>query len=207
MEEFSGKSCREFAGLLASKTPVPGGGGAAALTGALGIALCSMVANYTVGKPKYAASEPDVVAIRDRAEGIRNRLLDLIDEDARAFLVLSGAYAMPRTDAARPGKVEDATLRACDAPLGMIAACGESLELLSEILAKGSRMLVSDTGCGAALCKAAMDCAAMNVYVNTKALQDRAAAARIDAAVAAQIGKYGPIADRIVRSVRERLGK
>ena len=207
MEKHSEKSCREFCEALASKQPVPGGGGASALAGALGASLCAMVANYTIGKPRYAPFEADVTAIRDRAEEIRDRLLGLADADARAFLALSEAYALPKTDAARGERLEAASLEACEAPLGMIEACCQALDLLSDILEKGSRMLVSDTGCGALLCKAAMKCAAMNVYVNTKTLRDRDRAARIDETVSARVGKFGPIADRIVRSVFEQLNK
>ena len=201
MEKHSETSCREFCEALASKQPVPGGGGASALAGALGASLCAMVANYTIGKPRYASFEADVTAIRDRAEEIRVRLLELVDADARAFLALSGAYALPKTDAARGERLEAATLEACEAPLGMIEACCQALELLSGVLETGSRLLVSDTGCGALLCKAAMECAAMNVYVNTKTLRDRDRAARINETVAARLEKFGPIADRIVRSV------
>lgn len=207
MEKHSEKSCREFCEALASKRPVPGGGGASALAGALGASLCAMVANYTIGKPRYAPFEADVTAIRDRAEEIRGRLLELVDADARAFLVLSGAHALPKTDTARGERLEAATLEACEAPLGMIEACCQALDLLSGILEKGSRMLVSDTGCGALLCKAAMECAAMNVYVNTKTLRDRDRAARIEETVSARVGKFGPVADRIARSVFEQLDK
>ena len=175
------------------------------MVGALGVSLCAMVANYTIGKPKYSAYESEVVAIRNQAEEIRGKLLNLMDADAKAFLALSEVYAMPKTEATRQEKLEAATLNACEAPLEMINVCCQSLDLLSDILAKGNKMLVSDTGCGALLCKAAMESASMNVYVNTKALTDRDEAARINEKVSAQVERYGLVADRIVNAVYEQL--
>lgn len=207
MEKQSEKSCFEWTGMLAARTPVPGGGGASALAGALGASLCSMVANYTLGKPKYARVEPEMADIRDRAEGIRVELLDLMDADARAFLGLSEAYALPKTEAGRRERLERAARAACEAPLGMIDACGRALDLLSRVLEEGNGMLVSDTGCGAALCRAAMESASLNVFVNTRTLRDRDEAARIDDEVRSRMDRYGPVADRIVRSVRERLDR
>ena len=207
MNTYTDKSCREFSEWLASKSPVPGGGGASALAGALGVSLCAMVANYTIGKPKYASVEADVTAIRNQADELRAKLLQLMDADARAFLALSEAYAMPKTDATRTAKLETATLNACEAPIAMIDACCQALELLSRILEKGNRMLVSDTGCGATLCKAALESASMNVYVNTKTLQDRDRATQINEMVSARVKKYGLMADRIIQSVHEKLNK
>lgn len=207
IDKLSERSCDKFAESLASKSPVPGGGGASALAGALGVALCAMVANYTIGKPKYASFEADVTSIRNKAEELRAKLLTLMDADAQAFLALSEAYAMPKTDATRKAKLETATLNACEAPLEMVDACCQALELLSSILAKGNKMLVSDTGCGAVLCKAALESASMNVYVNTKTLQDRDRAAIINETVSARVEQYGLMADRIIQSVYEQLGK
>lgn len=207
MEKHSEKSCIEFSELLAAKTPVPGGGGASALAGALGVSLCAMVANYTIGKPKYAACEPEMEDIRDQAEGIRAKLLDLMDADAKAFLVLSEAYALPKTEPTRNEQLERATLGACEAPMEMIDACCQALELLSRVSAKGSKMLVSDTGCGAILCKAAMESAAMNVHVNTKTLQDREKASRLNETVKGRMEQYGSVADRIIQAVQEQLIK
>ena len=95
------QSCGAFLDALASKAPVPGGGGASALAGALGAALCTMVGNYTVGKQKYAAVEEDVKALMARAEDLRARLLGLVDTDAAAFEPLSRAYAIPKEDPSR----------------------------------------------------------------------------------------------------------
>lgn len=205
MEKLTDKSCVDFAEVLTSKASVPGGGGAAALVGALGIALGSMVGNFTVGKKKYAAVEDDVKAMLIRAEDIRARLLELVDLDAEAFWPLSKAYAIPKDDPTRDEVMEKVTLDACGAPVEMVKCCGEALDLLAEMLEKGSVMLVSDVGCGALLCKAAMEAAAMNVFINTKSLKDRATAEQMETSVDGRLAKYLPMAEQIANTVMTRI--
>lgn len=207
MEKLIDKTCRDFTEALASKAPVPGGGGAAALTGALGAALCAMVGNYTLGKKKYAAAEGDVRKILEKAEALQTRLLALADEDAAAFAPLSAAYAIPKDDPDRDAVLEEASLRACEAPREMVRLCCEAVKLLEEVLEKGSVMLLSDTGCGALLCGAAMRSAAMNVFVNTKSLRDRQKAKNLNDEIDALLTVYGPRADRLAGTVSCRLRK
>ena len=161
-----------FLTLLAAKEPVPGGGGVAALVGALGVALCSMVGNYTAGKKTYAGVEDDVQRMLAEAEDVRQRLIELVQEDADAFVPLSRAYAIPRDDPKRADTLERCTKLACAAPLEMMRQTGKAIALLEEMGQKGSRMLLSDIGCGALLCRAALEAASLNVYVNTKTLKD-----------------------------------
>ena len=201
MNKLSEQSCKDFAALLSSKAPVPGGGGAAALAGALGIALCSMVGNFTTGKKKYAAYEEDVQRMLQAGEVLRGRLLALVDADAEAFEPLSRAYAIPKDDPSRATVLEEATLNACKAPLEMVSCCGEALMLLEEMLEKGSRLLLSDVGCGALLCKAAMESAALNVFINTSSLADRSIADEMERQVDAALEQYLPVADRIAKAV------
>lgn len=179
-EKLSDQTCEGFVSLLASKAPVPGGGGAAALVGALGTALCSMAGNLTLGRKKYAAVEPDIHALLEKGERIKNRLLELVDADAAAFEPLSRAYSIPRDDPSRETVLEEATKKACAAPMEMLEQCVLAVELLEEMLKKGSVMLVSDVGCGALCCKAAMECAALNIYVNTKTLKNRVVAEALE---------------------------
>ena len=207
MHELTNLSCTAFAEVLASKAPVPGGGGAAALAGALGVALCSMVGNFTTGKKKYAAYEEDVQRMLAAGETLRARLLALVEADAKAFEPLSRAYAIPKDDPARDTVMEEATLNAVQAPVDMVTCCGEALLLLEEMLEKGSRLLLSDVGCGALLCKAAMESAAMNVFVNTGSLRDRATAARLEQQVDAALATYLPLADRIAAAVTATIRK
>ena len=207
MKKLTNLSCTAFAEVLASKAPVPGGGGAAALAGALGVALCSMVGNFTTGKKKYAAYEDDVQRMLAEGEILRARLLELVEADAAAFEPLSRAYAIPKEDPTRDAVLEEAALNACKAPMEMVSCCGEALLLLEEMLEKGSRLLLSDVGCGALLCKAAMESAAMNVFVNTGSLQDRAVAVQMERQVDETLEKYLPMAERIAASVTATLRK
>ncbi len=207
MEKLTDKSCKDFAGVLASKASVPGGGGAAALAGALGVALCSMVGNFTVGKKKYACVEEDVKRMLNKAEILRTRLLELVDEDAAAFEPLSKAYAIPKDDPNHDRVLEEATRNACKAPVEMVELCGEALELLEEMQEKGSVMLVSDVGCGALLCRAAMESAAMNVYINTGSLKDRKAAEALESKVDGLLDEYLPKAGAITRGVTDKIRK
>ena len=198
-------TCKEFTAALASKNPVPGGGGAAALAGALASSLCLMVGNYTIGKKKYEEYEDDVRRIMERAETLRTRLLDLTDEDARAFEPLSRAYAIPKTDPSRENVLETASLNACRAPLEMVRCCSEVIDLLQEMLEEGSVMLVSDIGCGAAIGQAAMESAALNVFVNTSTLRDRKKANQLENEVNRILRDALQKADVIIEAVNRRI--
>ena len=205
MTKLTENSCMDFAALLASKASVPGGGAAAALAGSLGVALCSMVGNFTVGKKKYAAVEEDVKAMLVKAADLRTRLLELVDLDAEAFEPLSRAYVIPKDDPARAEVLEKAALDACAAPIEMVKCCAEAVGLLEEMHQKGSVMLVSDIGCGAVLCRAAMEAAAMNVFINTKTLRNSDAAAKIEREVDALLNEYLPRTERVTKDVTVRI--
>lgn len=198
-------SCRAFATELAAKRSVPGGGGAAALAGALGVALCSMVGNFTLGKKRYVDVEDDVRCLMAEAEEIRATLIGLVEADAAAFEPLSRAYGIPKEDPTRAQVLEVATKTACSAPLEMMRATARSVELLEEMGEKGSRMLLSDIGCGAALCAAALKAASMNVYVNTKTLADRAYAEGLEREVDRLLETYVPRADALAARVAESI--
>lgn len=199
------QTCEGFVSLLASKAPVPGGGGAAALVGALGAALCSMAGNLTLGRKKYAAVEPDIRALLEKGEKVKNRLLELVDMDAEAFEPLSRAYSIPKDDPQRETVLEEATEKACAAPMEMLEQCAQAVELLEEMLKKGSVMLVSDVGCGAVCCKAAMECAALNVYINTKALKNRAAAEALEHRTDELLKEYCTRASAVAAAVTAQL--
>lgn len=207
MNHLTTRSCGDFAAALASRTSVPGGGGAAAMAGALGIALCSMAGNFTAGKKKFAAVEGDVRRILAEAEALRIRLLELVDADADAFEPLGRAYAIPKEDPSRAQILEEAAQNACKAPLEMVHCCGKALLLLEEMLEKGSKLLISDVGCGALLCKAAMESAAMNVFVNTVTLRDRETARQLEQQADDALRTYLPMADAIAASVTAYLRK
>jgi len=207
MNHLTQFSCTAFADALASRAPVPSGGGAAAMAGALGIALGSMAGNLTAGKKKYAAVEADVLRMLSEGEILRNRLMELVDADAEAFEPLSRAYSIPRDDPAREQVMEEATMNACQAPLEMVHCCAKALLLLEEMEEKGSKLLISDVGIGALLCRAAMESAALNVFVNTRTLKDRETAAEMEQEVDEALRVYLPLADKIAASVTAYIRK
>lgn len=205
MDKLIEQSCQDFSAALASKESVPGGGGAAALVGALGVALCSMAGNFTVGKKKYAEVEEDVQRIIAKADTLRMRLLALVDADAYAFAPLSEAYKLPKDNPARVEILETATRNACRAPCDMVSLCCQAIDLLGEILDKCSVMLISDVGCGALLCKAALESAAMNVFINTKSLKNREEAQKIEMEIERLTEKYVPMAQSIADQTMHRI--
>jgi formiminotetrahydrofolate cyclodeaminase len=205
MDKLTDQSCASFTQALAAKQSVPGGGGAAALAGALGVALCSMVGNFTLGKKKYAGVEEDVKRMLAQGEALRLRLLELVDADAQAFAPLAEAYAIPKDDPAHDQVLEAATLNACQAPMEMVRCCAQAIGLLEEMLEKGSRMLLSDVGCGALLCKAAMESAAMNVFVNTAGLKNREEADQIEAEMDQLLARYLPRAQSVAQAVTQKI--
>ena len=145
-DTLTSKSCSDLLSLFASEAPVPGGGGAAALTGALGVALCSMVVNLTIGRKKYAVFEKDLERIRKKASSLEEKLLLLVDKDAEAFEPLSEAYAIPKNEPGRDKLIESAALSACETPLEMMKVICSAIELTEELQDKGNVMLVSDVG-------------------------------------------------------------
>ena len=154
----------DFTAQLASAQPAPGGGGAAALTGALAASLTAMAANVTAANPRYAERSDALRSLIDACETQRTTLLALIEADAAGFLPLQKAYAIPRTDPDRAAKLAAAAQTACLAPLAMLEHCAQTALLLTAALETASPLLRSDVGCAAALCRAAAEAAAMNVF-------------------------------------------
>lgn len=171
---------RTFIDELASSAPTPGGGGASAYCGALASALSSMVANLTVGKKKYADVEADMIVMLEKLAVVRERLLELVDEDAEAFKPLAAAYRMPKSTpeeaAAKNEALQAALADACEVPLEIMRTCSRVVEM-SEFLAQhGSRLALSDVGVGALFAKAALNGASLNVFANVVSMDDKARA-------------------------------
>ena len=194
-----------FTEKLASAAPVPGGGGAAALAGALGAALCAMAGNLTLGRKKYAEAEPEIRALVERAEAYREELMRLVDRDAEAFAPLAAAWAVPRDEPERPAILLAATRQACTAPLAMMESCCGVIRLLERMLQIGNRALLSDVGCAALFCRSALEAAAMNVFVNTKSIPGDEEAAGYDRAAEALLGEYLPRAQAVAGAVMREL--
>lgn len=199
------KNVDKFLTELASSAPTPGGGGAAALCGALAIALGNMVGSLTLGKKKYADVQEDIAALNSRAEALRADFVALIDADAAAFAPLSRAYGIPKDDPARAEIMEAALKRAAEPPLEIMRRCAAALDVIADYAAKGSALAISDAGCAAALAIAAMKAAALNVRINTKSMADREAADKMNAEAAGLYEKYEKEAEEIYQNVYGRL--
>ena len=165
---------------LSSGAPVPGGGGASALMGAVSASLCSMVGNLTSGKKKYAEYQQDIERIIADAVRLNENMLVLIEKDAEAFEPLAKAYSIPKEEPGRDEILEKALYEAALAPLEIVKKSKEVSELISELVIKGSRLAISDVGVAASACEACAKGASMNVYINTKLMKDRDVAAKLN---------------------------
>ena len=206
---FSTVPCNEFLEVLASKAPVPGGGGASALVGAIGTALGNMVGSLTVGKKKYADVEEEMYELKGKADALQKELLHLIERDAEVFEPLSKAYGMPRNteeEKAEKARVMEIVLKdACSVPMEIMERCCEAIDLIEVFAEKGSTLAISDAGVGATFCKAALEGASLNVFINTKSMKNREYAEELNAKCDAMLEKYTKIADEVFNSVLGRL--
>lgn len=198
-------NCEEFVSLLGSSAPVPGGGGASALVGAVGVALGNMAAALTVGKPKYADVENEMKMLIKKANILQAELLELVDQDAEVFEPLAKAYRLPtETEAQKAEKaqvMEEALRMACTVPFDIMGKCGIAIEMHQGFAAKANRNAISDVGVGVEFCKAALRGAALNVFINTKAMKDRDYAKNLNNQANAILKKYTAAADEIFDKV------
>lgn len=195
------KNVDKFLETLASSAPTPGGGGAAALCGALAIALGNMVGNLTLGKKKYADVQEDIAALNEKAETLRKDFVALIDADAEAFKPLSEAYGIPKDDPMRADVMESALLKAVQPPMEIMRKCVKALEVISEYATKGSALAISDAGCAAALARAAADAAALNVRINTKSMTDHKVANHLNVEANSLVMHCNLVAEEIYDTV------
>jgi len=195
---------------LSSKAPVPGGGGASALVGALSASLTHMVGALTVGKPKYAAVEAEMSELLKETEALANRFLKLMDEDAEAFEPLAQAYRLPKeTEAEKASKavqMEAALKSAVQPPLEIMETCAKALPLIALCAEKGSVVAVSDAGVAASLCRAALEGASLNVFINTQGMQDRGYAETLNRRAKELLAQAGTEAEALFRRVAAKLG-
>lgn len=200
--DMTNESCRKFVEVLASSAPTPGGGGAAALVGAVGTALGNMVGSLTVGKKKYADVEAEILDLKAKCDVLQTELLDLVKKDAEGFEPLAKAYGIPKDDPNRAEILEKATVEACKVPMEIMEKCCEALDYIKIFAEKGSRLAVSDAGCGAVCCKAALQAASLNVFINTKSLKDRTVAEELNRQANVMLSKYCALAEEIFADVR-----
>jgi formiminotetrahydrofolate cyclodeaminase len=167
---------RHFMDKLASKSPEPGGGSVAALTGAMGAALVSMVSNLTLGKEKYKDVQKQIEALLQESEKLRTEMQDLIQKDTEVYGALSDVYKMPKnTDAekaARTAKMQEALKKACEVPLEIGLKSLEVAKLAERAADLGNVAAVSDAGVAVLLAQACAQSAALNVKINVNSIKD-----------------------------------
>ncbi|HTY58296.1 MAG TPA: cyclodeaminase/cyclohydrolase family protein [Bacteroidota bacterium] len=170
------KTLAAFLDELASSSPAPGGGSVAALAGALGAALTTMVCNLTIGKKKYAAAEEEMKKILVQSEEMRGLFTALIDKDTEAFNKVMEALSLPKETepqkALRSAAIREATKEATNVPLEVMKHCIDGLALAQQVAAAGNVNSISDAGVSAYMLHAAVESAALNVRINLNNLND-----------------------------------
>ena len=200
---------KEFIHKVISNDPVPGGGSVSAFNGALATSLAAMVANLTIGRKKYAEVNEVMEDLSARFEELARQLIIDVDRDSDAYNRVFAAFKLPKEteeEKAEKARVMEIVLKdACSVPMEIMEKCCEAIELIVEFGAKGSKLAISDAGVGAAFCKAALQGASLNVYINTKSMADREYAEELNRKADAMLEKYTKIADDTFNSVLGRL--
>jgi formiminotetrahydrofolate cyclodeaminase len=171
------QSLNQFLDEVASRSPTPGGGSVAALSGALGAALTSMVCHLTIGKKKYADVQQEMEAILKRSEEHRASFSELVEKDTEAFDSVMKAFSLPKETeeekTKRASAIEEATKEATLVPLKVMELCAEALSLTKIVAEKGNPNSISDAGVSALMIHAACEGAALNVRTNVGTLRDK----------------------------------
>lgn len=203
------KSVKDFVDVLASDEPTPGGGGASALVAAIGTALGNMVGSLTEGKLQYYEVEDEIEDMIEKADQLEQDFLELMDEDEEAFLPLMEAYKLPHNTevekAKRAAVLIAAKSQACQPPLKIMRKCCEAIDLCGRFAEIGNKNAVSDAGVGVLFCKAALQGASLNVYINTKTLADVEYAKKLNDETDSMIAEYTAKADAIYENVLSSL--
>ena len=194
-------SCYDFLERLASNEAVPGGGGASALCGCIGMALGRMAGELTLGKPKYANVQEDIKALLERSEDLQAKLSDAVTKDAECFEPLSLAYKIPKDNPGRDAVMEDCLKKAASVPLDILELSCEGVLVMKEFAEKASKLVISDAATGTAMCLAAMQGAAINVKVNTKLMKDRDFAEKINKHVDERMARFTEIGRSVIDKV------
>ncbi len=196
------RTVAQFLDELSSNSPAPGGGSVAALAGAVGAALTSMVCNLTIGKKKYADVQEEITAVLDQSERLRREMTELIDKDTNAFNMVMAALGLPKSSeleqAARNAAIQEATKQATLVPLSVMSLCEQSLRLARTVAAKGNKNSASDAGVSALMLQASCAGAALNVRINLGGLTDTEFVQQISA-------KYSDISRQVELLTREVL--
>jgi formiminotetrahydrofolate cyclodeaminase len=195
---------------LASGAPTPGGGSAAAIMGAMGAALVSMVCNVTLGKKGYEAAESEMKTVRDESERLRLRLTAMVADDVAAFDGLMAAYRLPKAseeDKSRRAEAIQFNLRAAtETPLACARACAQVVALSKRAGELGFAGVISDAGVGVLAANTALRSAALNVYINAPSLKDRAFAEAATAEIEKLLEHCQRESEAVFELVRSRSG-
>lgn len=195
---------------LASGAPTPGGGSAAAIMGAMGAALVSMVCNVTIGKKGHEAVEADMKSVRDASEKLRMRLTAMVAEDIAAFDGLMAAYRLPKTTeeekVRRAAAIQSSLRAATETPLACARACAQVVALSKRAGEKGYAGVISDAGVGVLAANTALRSAALNVYINSPSLKDRAFADAATAELEQLLDTCARESELVFELVRSRVG-
>lgn len=199
----------EFLARLGAKEPVPGGGGAAALSAAIGVNLCRMAANYTVGKKKFADVEDRMQEILLETEKLSGEFIDFIQRDAEGFYPLSQAYGLPaETDEQK--KIKDEVLEreltnATVVPLELMQKICNAIDIALFVAEKGSKLMVSDSACSLSTLNSALNCASLNVFINTKLMKNREKAEEINAKANELLAEYCDKAEKKFAEIKSSM--
>jgi formiminotetrahydrofolate cyclodeaminase len=201
---------RKYLDDSAAGIPAPGGGSVSALAGALATTMGSMAANFTVGKKRFAAVEPQVKVLLARLDALREELLVLTDEDAASYGVVSAAYGMPKETpeekSARSAKIQEALVVAMGAPLRTMRACSEVMRTLAALVDLANPNLISDVGVSAILAEAAVRGAKLNVDINLASLADAELVARTRSEADALAAESARLLAEVMGKVSSKIG-
>lgn len=209
MAKIKDTAVEPFLDALASQGATPGGGSAAAIIGAMGAALVSMVCNLTIGKKKYAEVEGEMKDVLAKSEALRLKLTGMIEDDVTAFDAVMAAYGMAKESdadkAAREKAIQAALKQATEVPLRCCHAAREVIDLAAIASDKGNLNVISDAGVAVLAAYAALRSAALNVFTNARMITDKVFAeaklkelhALLEGAESATEKAYGVVKDKL----------
>jgi methenyltetrahydrofolate cyclohydrolase len=204
------RTLETFLDELASGAPTPGGGSAAAIMGAMGAALISMVCNVTMGKKGHEAVEPEMKAVRDESEKLRERLTAMVSEDIAVFDGLMAAYRLPKAGeeekSRRAAAIQISLLAATETPMACARACAQVVALSKRAAEKGYAGVISDAGVGVLAANTALRSAGLNVHINVPSLKDRAYAEAATIELEQLLDTCARESELVFELVRSRLG-
>jgi methenyltetrahydrofolate cyclohydrolase len=197
---------KDFISTLAADSPAPGGGSVSALAGALSAALCAMVARLTLGKEKYRGAWEEMERLRDEADSLSSRLMDLVEEDSAAYTKVMAAFQIPKEQqSAREDAVQSAFKEAASVPMETLRVTAELLDLVKSALNQGNPNCLTDAGVAAQLMRAAANGAAYNVRINLAGIKDPDFRSRLSTETSRLLERIEDSVRDTERAFRERL--